>query len=277
MPWIDGVYVNAKVWHALHAAEKLAKHRPVNVLFIGPSGAGKTDTARAFAAEHDMSLVFVNVPLIRDPEELYGTREARSGRTTFELSEFSEAVVRGNCVIVLDELNRAEPWILNGILPILDFRRATTVHGIHVVVGKNVIFVATMNIGLSYFGTFQSDAALVNRFEITARLDWPPQQAEVMILQKRVGISSDAATRIVATMRELRKKLAGTIEEGLLSPRTSLAIANVVHLGGLGVREAFEVVFSDSVPPEARREATDIINTTNGVLSWDDEGEGNNE
>ena len=68
----------------------------------------------------------------------------------FDETKFVKAITSGNSVILLDELNRAYPNVLNTLLPVLDDTRTLTVGTETYEVADNVIFIATANIGQQY-------------------------------------------------------------------------------------------------------------------------------
>lgn len=266
--FVDGVWFAAQEYAAFLAAQRLLERRPVNMMIAGPSGYGKTARPRAWAAELGMGFSVVNVPLIRDTPEVFGVREVRGGETHFILNEMVEAMMAGNHVILLDELNRAEPWVMNALLPLLDFRRSTIVYGHRVTVGPKVMFVCTANRGWAFSGTFQEDAALINRMEITFDVAIPPVEIEAEILRRQKGVNAKQATAIAEIIAKIRRARVGALVDA--SPRTSLNVADLV-MTGLPLRSAFEIALVNTVAVDARKDLVDLLNTESGpVPDWEE-------
>jgi len=196
-----------------------------NVLAVGPSGSGKTSFPKLFAAKQGMDFIKVDTALIADPEEFLGKRGAKDGTTYFEKSELAQKVEAGNVVVLFDEFNRAQPWILNGLYGWLDDTRETG--GIKV--GDNVIFVASMNLGARFTGTFVMDAAMSNRFNATVKFNYPRRTQEEKILKTRIpSLEEDDVQKVVEVVKALRT-FEKEVDCGLdVSVRTSLRMAELL-------------------------------------------------
>jgi MoxR-like ATPase len=235
-------------------------------LMIGPSGYGKTTIPMKFAEKTGRKFVRVNCSAVRDPEEWLGFREARSGDTIFEPTEFAQALMGGNSVIVLDEVNRIEPWLHNTLFPLLDFSHKTVVHNKEFVVGPNTIVMMTMNRGLEYVGTFELDQAFINRSDVVMMVGAPPATEEVQILVQRTSIEKSIASRIVNLLASLRS----TVKEREIivdcSTRAALKIANLVKAGA-SLREAFhDTIEIASINSEDMKKIADIMNSAIGTF-----------
>jgi ATP-dependent Clp protease ATP-binding subunit ClpB len=129
--------------------------RPIgSFIFLGPTGVGKTELARALAEflfddEHSM---------IRIDMSEYGERHAVSrligappGYVGYEEGgQLTEAVRRRPYAVVLfDEIEKAHPEVFNVFLQIMDDGRLTDGKG-RVVDFKNTIIIMTSNVGSSY-------------------------------------------------------------------------------------------------------------------------------
>lgn len=264
---VGGVWFSPLELAVFNALTIMLEESPANLLICGPSGYGKTARAKAWAEAHGMDFIRINVALTRDTEEFFGYREAREGSTVFEASEFTKIIRRGNAVVLLDEINRAEAWILNALFPVLDYERGTIVHNERVDVGDNVLFIATANIGLQFVGTFESDAALLNRMDARIEVVPPPEAVEVGLLVARCGISEDDATNVVRSLARLRSTNmdTGTLD---ISTRSALKLARLIR-AGLPIRNAFEIVVINNATEEMRKDVIDLVNVMLGELvSW---------
>ncbi len=245
---------------------KINPARPIKILAYGESGYGKTTLAQHIAHISDMDCFRMNCATVRDPEEWFGQRSARAGTTYFEKSTFIQKVEAGNCVIILDEFNRMEPWVGNSLYPMMDDDAATTIMNEVVTVGPNVIFFATVNLGFEYSGTFSMDAAMSNRFNFFVEVGEYDQAVESTIVAKRFPNIKSVRTisQIVETARAIRRlKLIGC------TLRTIIQVAEAVD-AGMSVRKAWQHVFVYRCPQDGatnvRKEIIDVINARCGTL-----------
>jgi len=257
--WINGVFFEGSIKMAFETAVELTKNDlPVNILMTGPSGYGKTSLPLAFAKLHDMVPFRMNCPIVRDSEEFFGYREARAGDTVFIKSEFTNIIETGNAIVVLDELNRLESWLHNLLFPLLDDDRKTTVHGEKIVVGPNVVFVATINEGFQYTGTFEMDQALRNRMDMTIHVGAMPPAKETKLLMHRIGMEKPTAIKIVKIMREIRKLVdAGEIDIDA-STRTTIKFGKLVK-GGMNFANAVKFTITNGLDNSQGKQVSDKI------------------
>lgn len=261
-PLLEGYYVSDDLRLAFTTMHKVSLRNPeksAKMVILGPSGFGKTTIPKLFAEVTGRGYYDMNCGSVRDPEEWYGYREAQAGSTIFIESEFIRAVQQDNMVIVLNELNRVEPWLHNALYPLLDDTHGTTIHGKEFKVGKGVIFIATMNTGYKYTGVFEADAALINRFQFVVEVGSMPQMQEVRVLSERTGISRNDAEALV--------KVAATLRDADIdcSTRDTLAIAAMMQ-GGANLRSAIEFALIRRIPQDVggglRKKAMDLVNNS---------------
>lgn len=258
---IDGMRIRSRDLEVMKAMRTLANANTAsNMLFIGPSGAGKTSIPEAFAKASGMKFLRLNCAVVRDPEEWFGYREAQDASTVFVPTEFTKLVREGNAVIVMDEFNRVEGWLHNTLLPMLDHARRTVVHNEEIVVGNGVIFVATMNLGGRFTGTFLTDAAVMNRFDAIVHVDYLPFAEEASVLMERIGLSANDASTVVKIVSALRQ-LDKTADIGIdVSTRTALKIASLFKSSELPMIHIVEYAALATIEdPSIRKQAIDII------------------
>lgn len=240
--WVEGIYMRNTDYAMFDSMLQLTEVDTANVLLIGPSGCGKTSIPEAIAKQRGMKFLRMNCAVVRDPEEWFGYREAVDGSTVFQSTEFTTTVEEGNAIVVLDEFNRVEPWMHNTLLPLLDHGRATKVHGHEIKRGPNVLFVATVNRGSRFTGTFMLDAAVVNRFSATMYADYLEQPVEIKLLVARTSIDVRIADKIVRAITVLRKFAAENELDVDVSTRSSLKVASLASAKRLPLDLIFQFV-----------------------------------
>lgn len=263
--WVGQIYFAPDELRLMRSATSMAEdYGSVNVLVSGPSGYGKSSKAKAWAKQEGMTYLRMDCAKVRDPEEWFGYREAESGSTKFVPTDFTQVIEKGNAVVLMDEFNRVESWLGNTLFPILDDERATTIHGRRITVGPKVIFIATANIGLAYVGTFEFDAALINRMDARFNVGPLPEHVEVEVLRGRIPLPDESYYQIVRTLNALRRT---TLDDSVMdiSTRSGIKVAKWVK-HGMTVRQAFEAVVVTNALDEDRKSVLDIVNSELGVL-----------
>ena len=126
------------------------RQRPVGAfLFLGPTGVGKTELAKALAAElFDDEAAFVRIDMSEYMEKFAVSRlvGAPPGYVGYdEGGQLTEAVRRKPySVVLLDEIEKAHPDVFNLLLQVLDDGRLTDSHG-RTVSFKNTVIIMTSN------------------------------------------------------------------------------------------------------------------------------------
>jgi ATP-dependent Clp protease ATP-binding subunit ClpB len=127
-------------------------NRPIgSFIFLGPTGVGKTETARALAEflfDDERALVRLDMSEYMEKHAVSRMIGAPPGYVGFEEGgQLTEAIRRRPYAVVLfDEIEKAHPDVFNILLQILDDGRLTDSQG-HVVDFKNTVIIMTSNIG----------------------------------------------------------------------------------------------------------------------------------
>lgn len=128
--------------------------RPIgSFLFLGPTGVGKTETARALAAElfgGEDAMIRLDMSEYMEPHSisrLFGSPPGYVGHE--EGGQLTEQVRRRPySVILFDEIEKAHPEVFNALLQIMDDGRLTDSQG-RTVDFKNTVVIMTSNVGSS--------------------------------------------------------------------------------------------------------------------------------
>jgi ATP-dependent Clp protease ATP-binding subunit ClpB len=130
-------------------------NRPIgSFIFLGPTGVGKTETARALAEflfDDEDALVRIDMSEYMERHSVARLIGAPPGYVGYEEGgQLTERVRRRPYSVVLfDEIEKAHPEVFNIFLQILDDGRLTDSQG-HVVDFKNTVLIMTSNIGSQY-------------------------------------------------------------------------------------------------------------------------------
>ena len=137
-------------------------NRPIgSFLFLGPTGVGKTEVARALAeALFDSESHIIRIDMSEYMEKYSTSRliGAPPGYVGYEEGgQLTEKVRRNPYSIVLfDEIEKAHPEVFNLLLQMLDDGRLTDSQG-RVVDFKNTVIIMTSNLGSEYLLNGESD------------------------------------------------------------------------------------------------------------------------
>lgn len=240
----EGFWVSAQNLERLgRVASRSARGEQLNVLIRGPKGCGKTTLARVYAARWQRPFFEVHCGAFVDAEQWFGKDRLNDGETWYRKARFIHAVETPGCVVLLDEINRAHPEVLNAILGLLDWRRSLWSDDLtyEVRVAPGVVFFATLNEGEEFYGANPLDAAVRDRFPRTVRLDYPPRKEEARILHAH-GLPVKLAEKLTDFAHTLRRSPRPTP----ISTRQLLVAAEEM-CEGASLREAVEtaVIFAN--------------------------------
>jgi len=130
-------------------------NRPIgSFIFLGPTGVGKTELARALAEflfDDENSMVRIDMSEYQERHTVSRLVGAPPGYVGYEEGgQLTEAVRRRPYTVVLfDEIEKAHPEVFNTLLQLLDDGRLTDGHG-RTVDFKNTVVIMTSNVGTEF-------------------------------------------------------------------------------------------------------------------------------
>ena len=132
--------------------------RPIgSFIFLGPTGVGKTETARALAEfmfDDDQAMVRIDMSEYMEKHAVARLIGAPPGYVGYdEGGQLTEAIRRRPYAVVLfDEIEKAHPDVFNVLLQIMDDGRLTDAKG-RTVDFKNTVLIMTSNLGAAFLST----------------------------------------------------------------------------------------------------------------------------
>jgi ATP-dependent Clp protease ATP-binding subunit ClpB len=150
-------------------------NRPIgSFIFLGPTGVGKTETARALAEflfDDEQAMVRIDMSEYMEKHAVSRLIGAPPGYIGFdEGGQLTEVVRRRPYAVVLfDEIEKAHPDVFNILLQILDDGRLTDSQG-RTVDFRNTVIIMTSNIGSGYILEHGNDDWAMIETQVTAAL-----------------------------------------------------------------------------------------------------------
>ncbi len=140
-------------------------------IFLGPTGVGKTELAKALAEQlfdDDSAMVRIDMSEFMEKHAVSRLLGAPPGYVGYEEGGYLTEAVRRNpySVILFDEIEKAHPDVFNVLLQLLDDGRLTDSQG-HTVDFRNTIVIMTSNLG----SRFLAERDKLSEDEIAAKME----------------------------------------------------------------------------------------------------------
>lgn len=121
------------------------------MLFVGPTGVGKTEVARVLAAELGIELVRFDMSEYTEKHAVAKLIGSPAGYVGYEDGGLLTDAIRKspNCVLLLDEIEKAHADIYNILLQVMDYARLTDNKG-QKADFRNVVLIMTSNAGAQF-------------------------------------------------------------------------------------------------------------------------------
>ena len=188
-------------------------------LFLGPTGVGKTELAKALAEylfDTERAMIRIDMSEYMEKFSVQRLIGAPPGYVGYdEGGQLTEAVRRRPySVILLDEIEKAHPDVFNILLQVLDDGRLTDGQG-RVVSFKNAIVIMTSNVGSQFIREYAENndekamrAAIDNALRATFRPEFINRIDDVVVFN---SLTLDDVEPIVQLqLEDVRKRLAGS-------------------------------------------------------------------
>lgn len=132
----------------------LDENKPIaSLLFVGPTGVGKTEVAKVLAQELGVELVRFDMSEYTEKHTVAKLIGSPAGYVGYEDGGLLTDAIRKtpNCVLLLDEIEKAHSDIYNILLQVMDYARLTDNKG-QKADFSNVVLIMTSNAGAQYAG-----------------------------------------------------------------------------------------------------------------------------
>lgn len=191
-------------------------------LLLGPKGCGKSELARQLAKVNGYDFYEFDLGQAFKPKKYFlgGMILNEHGATEQVPSLFLKAFTSEKpTLIFLDELTRVPPQASNFLMTLLSRNQSFLYDddaAVYHYKGRDVVFIAAGNTGLSYTSTTRVDSAFEDRF-VKLQMDYLPAADEELLIKQRLpGINDSQVTKLVSIANSIRaQEKEGNIQTSL--------------------------------------------------------------
>lgn len=211
IPSLDPYFAQTKNFDTIISlVGNLSRIDNVNIRLVGPAGCGKTSFAMQYAAKNQLPCLVMDCANVREPRDWFGYRKLDpvTKDIIWHESLFVRVLETPHSVIILDEINRVSPLIINTLIPLMDHRRCTYLEEAQkqISCAEGVTFWASINEGSQFTGTIPLDEAVADRFNLVVECKFLPADEEKTVLHKKTGLDLITCEKLVDVANQVRIK-----------------------------------------------------------------------
>ena len=196
-----------------------------SLLFVGPTGVGKTEVARVLAKELGIELLRFDMSEYTEKHTVAKLIGSPAGYVGYEDGGLLTDAIRKtpNCVLLLDEIEKAHQDIYNILLQVMDYARLTDNKG-RKADFRNVILIMTSNAGAQFAG--QANIGFTGGVS----------RGEAMLKQVKKTFKPEFINRLTGTVvfndmdepmaRLILKKKLGELQEKLTAKQVTMTLSD---------------------------------------------------
>ena len=214
-------------------------------LFVGPTGVGKTALSKALAETLDVHFEKLDMSEYMEPHAVSRLIGAPPGYVGFEQGGLLTEMIKKHpyTVLLLDEIEKAHPDIMNILLQIMDGARLTDNNGV-VSDFKNVILIMTSNIGTKEANVMGFEKDNSSRVDSALKAFFSPEfRNRLSAIVEFSPLNEEAIVEIVdIEIEKLNAQMQNKKIDIKLSKGAKKHIAKLSHSNEFGAREISRVI-----------------------------------